>query len=82
MTYEEYNRLTEKINELPTGGITYKKINGKRYAYYQWRENGRQRSRRVKDDELESLTEQIAIRKGYQSLLKESQTEYKARCFL
>ena len=34
------------------GGITYKTINGKRYAYYQWCENGKQRSRRVKDDEL------------------------------
>ena len=35
------------------GGITFKTINGKRYAYYQWTENGKQHSRRVKDDEFE-----------------------------
>ena len=26
------------------GGITFKTINGKRYAYYQWTENGKQHS--------------------------------------
>ena len=31
------------------GGITYKTINGKRYAYYQWMEDGKQRSRHLKD---------------------------------
>ena len=64
MTDENYSRLKEKIASLPSGGITYKKINGKKYAYYQWREDGRQRSRRVKADELDALSEQIALRKG------------------
>ncbi len=50
------------------GGITYKKINGKRYAYYQWCENGKQRSRRVKDDELESLVAQIELAKSQAAL--------------
>lgn len=45
------------------GGITYKTINGKRYAYYQWTENGKQRSRRVKDDELAELAAKIAVEK-------------------
>ena len=54
MTDENYSRLKEKIASLPSGGITYKKINGRKYAYYQWREDGRQRSRRVKADELDA----------------------------
>lgn len=29
MTYEEYSRIIAEIATLPTGGITYKKINGK-----------------------------------------------------
>lgn len=45
------------------GGITYKTINGKRYAYYQWTENGKQRSRRVKDDEFAELAAKIAVEK-------------------
>ena len=40
MTNEEYNKIIAEIETLPTGGITYKKINGKEYAYYQWREDG------------------------------------------
>ncbi len=46
------------------GGITYKTINGKRYAYYQWMEDGKQRSRRVKDDELPTLLAEIEERKA------------------
>ena len=32
MTNEEYNKIIAEIETLPTGGITYKKINGKEYA--------------------------------------------------
>lgn len=45
---------------LPSGGITYKKINGKEYAYYQWRENGKQRSRRAREDELDCFVQPVA----------------------
>ena len=67
----EYERILKEIETLPSGGITYKKINGKEYAYYQWRENGKQRSRRAKDDELERLTAQIQRRKQLKNILKE-----------
>jgi len=66
----EYDKIVEEIRMLPQGGITYKKINGKKYAYYQWREDGRQRSRRIKDEEFDLLAEQIARRKELQQLLK------------
>lgn len=71
MSKEEYRKIIAEIETLPSGGITYKKINGREYAYYQWREDGKQRSRRTKDDELEALTEKIRRRKVLQNLLKE-----------
>ena len=51
--------MKEWIEQLPKGNITYKSIRGKKYAYLQWTENGKQRSRRVQDDELQELTEKI-----------------------
>ena len=88
MTNNEYQEIVHQISELPTGGITYKKINGKDYAYYQWRENGKQHSRRVKDAELETLARQIEQRTALQNQLKEvktnsninSRAEHQFRC--
>lgn len=71
MTNEEYSKIIAEIETLPTGGITYKKINGKEYAYYQWREDGKQRTRRTKDEELEQLYRQIERRKELQHLIKD-----------
>ncbi|MBQ8559484.1 MAG: AAA family ATPase [Tyzzerella sp.] len=70
MASEEHSKIIAEIETLPSGGITYKKINGREYAYYQWRENGKQHSRRAKDDELELLTKQIERRKELQNQLK------------
>lgn len=72
MSVEKYKDIIAEMESLPQGGITYKKINGKEYAYYQWREEGKQRSRRAKDDELESLMAQIARRKELEEILKEA----------
>ena len=52
------------------GGITYKTINGKRYAYYQWTENGKQRSRRVKDEEFAELAAKIAAERAQKEYLR------------
>lgn len=71
MISEEYNKMIAEMETLPSGGITYKRINGKEYAYYQWRENGKQRSRRTKDEELEELTKKIERRKELQNLLRD-----------
>ena len=65
--------IKEWISQLPQGNITYKKINNKRYPYYQWTENGKQRGRRVKDEELQELTEKINQRKELQKKLKEAE---------
>ena len=53
--YQEY------ISQLPQGNITYKKINGKSYPYYQWTQDGKQRSRIVKPEELDDLKQKIEI---------------------
>ena len=63
-------RILVELDTLPKGGITYKKINGRAYAYYQWTQDGRQHSRRVKDEELEELSEKIRRRKELQEQVK------------
>ena len=70
MTDEEKRIIQEKVNTLPIGGITYKTINGKKYPYLQWTENGKQRGRRVKAEELARLQAGIDERKRLQALLK------------
>lgn len=64
--------IKEWISQLPQGNITYKTINNKKYPYYQWTENGKQRGHRVKDEELQELTEKINQRKDLQKKLKEA----------
>ena len=64
--------IQEWISQLPKGNITHKSIRGKKYAYLQWTENGKQRSRRVKDDELQELSEKIEERKALEKKLKEA----------
>ena len=61
--------ILKKIDSLPSGGLTTKTIRGKAYTYYQWTENGKQRSRIVKEDEQEYLKQQIQERKSLQSQL-------------
>ena len=63
------------IEQLPSGNITYKTINGKKYAYYQWTENGKQKGRVVKADELKELSEKIEQRKVLQEKIKNAPTE-------
>ncbi|MGM9970544.1 MAG: hypothetical protein ACI35S_09145 [Anaeroplasma sp.] len=55
MDDEKIKYYQEYITQLPQGNITYKKINGKVYTYYQWTENGKQRNRVVKPEEFQDL---------------------------
>ena len=66
----QITELTAKINELPKGYISKKSINGKLYFYHQWSENGQKQSKYLKDDEIEVLSEQIALRKELQEQLR------------
>ena len=73
--------IMDILSTLPKGGITSKKIkssNGKVYEYHflQWTENGKQKSRSLKDDEIETVKTQLEDRKQLESML--SLGEYSA----
>lgn len=65
--------LQEEISQLPKGYISQKNIQGKTRYYLQWSENGKKKSKYIKDGELENLREQIEQRKALQEELKELQ---------
>ncbi len=70
MNEAERREIKARIDALTVGGITMKTINGKRYPYLQWTENGKQRGRRVREEELEALRAGIEERKRLQALLR------------
>jgi len=74
--YELIRILEERINALPTGYISKKNINGKTRYYLQWREEGKMKSKYIRDEELEELQQQIAERKKLQERLKEKKAKY------
>ncbi|MBE5843373.1 MAG: ATP-binding protein [Butyrivibrio sp.] len=70
MNKEEINKVKNQISSLPPGNIVVKRINGKEYEYWQYRENGRQITKRIKGEELEILRKQIEERKRLEAVLK------------
>ncbi len=70
MDKKEIAEVKKKIDSLPPGSIVIKRINGKEYEYWQYREGGRQVTKRVKGEELEILQKQIEERKRLEALLK------------
>ncbi len=78
MDYTKIKYYQEWISQLPKGNITYKTINGKKYPYLQWTENGKQKGRAVKQDELAELQEKINQRKELERRIKESGIEESA----
>ena len=77
--YELIRLLEERIEKLPKGYISKKNINGKVQHYLQWKENGKVRSKYIRDEELEELVNQIAERKKLQSRLKEKKAKYMSK---
>ena len=68
------NEILEKLNKLPKGGITtrkFKKANDKIYEYYylQWTEEGKQKSIRINDSELDIIKSQLEERRKLEELL-------------
>lgn len=72
---EEIGYLEQQIASLPVGYISKKNINGKTRYYHQWTENGKLKSRYLKNGEMEPLQEQIDSRRKLQSRLKELEKE-------
>lgn len=67
---EQIEELKKQIEELPTGYISKKTISGREYLYHQWTEDGKKKSRYLRDEEAIQLSEQIALRKELQQELK------------
>ncbi len=68
--YKRIAELEQAISELPQGGITYKKINGKEQPYLQWTENGKSKSKYIKIAEREKVFAQVELRRKLQEELK------------
>lgn len=66
----EIDKLAIEIESLPKGYISKKNINGKTRYYLQWVENGKIRSRYLKDGQLEELSSAIERRRELQNRLK------------
>lgn len=67
------NELKNEIKRLPSGYISHKNIYGKERCYYQWRENGKLKSKYIKEGELDGLMEDIEKRRKMQAELKNLQ---------
>ena len=74
MDQKEMSLIEEQIKSLPKGSITIKRINGKEYEYWQFRDKGKQVTKRVKGEMLETLRRQIEERKRLEQLLKNDLT--------
>ena len=69
MNDREIKQIEGQIRNLPKGTITIKHIRGREYEYWQYRENGKQISKRVKGEELETIQAQINERKRLEKVL-------------
>lgn len=67
----EAEELERQIAELPVGYISKKNIHGKDRFYHQWTENGKVKSKYLREGEKEPLEEQIHKRRKLQAQLKE-----------
>ena len=67
----QISELENQIAILPVGYISKKMINGKERYYQQWTENGKVKSKYIKNEELVDFQKKIELRKTLQSKLSE-----------
>ena len=63
--------LEDQIAKLPVGYISKKMINGKERYYQQWTENGKVKSKYIKNEDFEDFKKKIELRKSLQGKLSE-----------
>ena len=68
---EQKNQIEQKLSVLPKGYISKKTIGGKQYLYLQTRNGDTVESKYIKAKEIEQITNQISLRKEYESKLPE-----------
>lgn len=66
----EVAKLSQRIAALPSGYISEKNIRGRKTYYYQYREDGRLKSKYINRCDLENLRERIAERRALQKKLE------------
>lgn len=67
----QISELEKQISSLPVGYISKKLISGKERYYQQWTENGKIKSKYIKNEELEDFQKKIELRKSLQAKLSE-----------
>lgn len=67
----QISELEKQISSLPVGYISKKLISGKERYYQQWTENGKIKSKYIKNEELEDFQKKIELRKSLQSKLSD-----------
>ena len=75
---EENNIITQletQIAQLPAGYISRKMINGKERFYQQWTENGKIKSKYIKNEDVAEFRQKIALRKRLQADLDEARAQ-------
>lgn len=77
-SYGLISRIEERIAALPAGYISRKNIYGKTRYYLQWKENGKVKSRYLREDEAEGVRVQIEERRKLQKQLKELKKKFPA----
>lgn len=68
---QEIQQTEKELSVLPVGYLSRKVINGKERFYLQWNENGKIKSKYVKENDLSDVKEQVERRKELQTKLKE-----------
>ncbi|MBR1677077.1 MAG: ATP-binding protein [Clostridia bacterium] len=72
---DENNReiidLEDKLNSYPKGTVVTKTIQGKKRSYLQWRENGKTKSKYLKDSEIDDIKVLVAQRQSIEKRLKQ-----------
>lgn len=63
--------LERQIASLPVGYVSKKMISGKERFYQQWTENGKVKSKYIKNEDLEDFQKKIELRKALQVKLSE-----------
>lgn len=74
--YAIMKRMEERIAELPAGYISRKTIRGKTCHYRQWREDGKIKSKYIREEDLEEIRSQIGERKQLEERLKEIKKQH------
>lgn len=74
--YEVIHQMEERIAELPVGHISRKIIKGKVYHYRQWREDGKIKSKYIRESDLAQIQYQIGERKQLEERVKELRKQF------